>query len=359
MLTFLRKIVVSLLLLLVLLAVLSAAYRPGVRAALKAALALDVGVNTLALGDSHAECSVDDRAVPWLRNLGVSAESSVISFWKLHHFLDQNPGQVKNVFFFVAPKSITSSFEHRWHAVPRVVEWKFIVQNLGWLLPPEARRTFCLTWQKRLYLWLRCDIGLPLGGYYSRRLSMGGFNDRDSGKAVNPSPAANLAVTPTASVLEVDHSPLLANHVRRLVQAGLDNGASVYLINSPVRVMHLPRSAPDPSDPYYSLMRELSGDPRVSFHDFGNYPLPADCFRDRSHLNPKGAAIFTQHLVELIGGPRPREDLPERTAAGSTHMPGPRKYAVGAAALLCCCVIPLMRRRVPAPSQAPIKELDG
>jgi len=352
--TFLRKTVVALLLLLVLGAGLSVACRPWARARVKAALALDVGVTTLALGHSHAECSVDDRALPWLRNFGSSAETSVVSFWKLHHLLDQNPDQVQNVLFFVTPGSITSRVEHLWHALPKYIQTRFIRQDLGWLLPAEARRTFSISWRIRLYLWLRCDIGLPLQCYSSFPISLGRFLDRDSGKARAPLAPAGQ---PTDSASPVDYSPLLANHVRRFVQEATDSGASVYLIRSPILVADSQRSAPDPGDPYYSLMGELSRDPRVSFHDFGDYPLPADCFRDMSHLNLKGAAIFTQHLVELIGEPELREGPPERTVANAIQIPGPRACAVGAAALLCCCLLPFMRRRVPAPSQAPIREL--
>jgi hypothetical protein len=354
--TFIRKTVIALLLLLVLAAGLTVARRSSVRAGLKGALTLDGGVTTLALGDSHAQCSVDDRALPWLRNFGNSAESSVISSWKLRHILGRNPGQVEAVIFFVGPHSITSFLEHRWHSQP-FAEAKLITQNNAWLLPPEARRTFALTWTKRLYVWLRYDIGLPLGVYASLPCDLGGFNDRYSGKAAAPPPSSGQPSNPASSALSADYSLLFANHIRRFVQEATDGGASVYLINSPIRVVaDRERSAPDPGDPFHSLIGELCRDSKVSFHDFRDYPLPADCFRDKNHLNPKGAAIFTQRLVQLIGEPQLREGPPERTVAAS-QIPGPRACAVGAAALLCCCLLPFMRRRVTAPSQAPIQEL--
>jgi hypothetical protein len=349
--TFLRKITAWSVILLILVGALIVIYRAWAAIAMGEALTLDPVVSAVVVGDSRARCSVDDRGLPWLRNFGSSAESPVISYWKLHHLLKRNPQKIRTVLFFVSPHSVRSDEEHARHTLPHLFEAKLTRDNLGRLLPAEALRTFSLTWQRRLYLWLKDDIGVPLGVYQSSRFRMGGFDAAVWGPRVDSLPAPPPATTQPMPMLAVDESPLIIEHIRRLVQVASTHGAEVYLVNSPVRpTAGGKQSISTQNGPYHSLMTELARAPHATFLDLRHYPLAPDSFRNASHLNPKGAGIFTRHLVELTGAPPPREGSRERASVASIQVPGPRTYAVGAAALLCCCLLPFMRRSVPASS---------
>lgn len=59
-----------------------------------------------------------------------------------------------------------------------------------------------------------------------------------------------------------------------------DYGATVYLVNSPVlrQISDSDTRERESNQWYYSLMDELSADPRVRFLDLADLPLPSDCF---------------------------------------------------------------------------------
>ena len=84
------------------------------RSTIRNKLKLSENVTVVALGDSHAACSVDDRDKTWLRNLGASAESLAVSRVKLNHLLHENP-QIKTVLLFFSFHSLTKRVEQEWH----------------------------------------------------------------------------------------------------------------------------------------------------------------------------------------------------------------------------------------------------
>jgi hypothetical protein len=339
---FLRKIALSLMILLALAAALSVLYRASAQAAMQQALTVDPAVTVVALGDSHAQCSLDDRPFPHIRNFGESAESVVISYWKLHRLLSLNPGQIKDVLFFVSPRSLTFKVIQQWHNQPDVSDRKFLVLNEGLILPSSARDTFFFPWRKRVYLWLRYDMGVPLGVYFSSRLSVGGFGPwAGSMAATSGRPPNATESVPAAERGGAERSPLLVDHIRRLVRTGTEGGARVYLVNSPTwRVApRLRVTAGERDKAYQSLMVELARNPMVTFLDFGDYPLAAECFGNSSHLNSKGAGVFTEHLCKEVGcyvpcsGTLPDSQRHHRIA-------GPYVYAALAGVALCLCVLP-------------------
>ena len=243
---------------------------------------------------------------------------------------------------FVSPHSITERIRRRWHAQPEFFEAKLTTLNLASLMPPAARREFGLGWRGLCYLRLKCDIGIPVGVWSAFRFGMGGFNPSFAGRAVDVSPGPE-AVQSRSAPSSPKLSPLLIQHIRHAVALCRKHGAKVLLVNSPDMGQHGDASAQSPGlHAYADLMAELSQYPEVGFLDYGDMPLGSECFRDGSHLNPKGAAVFTECLLghmERFNSVAPRAMAsPSSVRRAADYLPGPRTYAYASALCLLLCI---------------------
>lgn len=249
------------------------------------------GRNILVVGDSHTECAIDDNIFSRSVNISLSATSYAVSFLKIKRMIQDNP-RIDTVLLSFHSNSLSPDAES-WnkgdiineHLAILVFLSEFkdiypLVRNVDFYFA-FAKATFTPHILKMLAKRFRGQVesikSVPVGGY--KRL------DRDKLRIDIDQLGNN---DPERVVM--DTSSLQYHYLQRTILLCNQAEVKLILINCPIykvdRYMERVR--------FDSLRTALF--PGVDYLDFSAFPLPDRCYGDITHLNYRGAEIFSTYL---------------------------------------------------------------
>jgi hypothetical protein len=261
----------------------------------RASFEFDREKNILILGDSHTEAALDDKILQRSENVSQSASICLFSYCKLKRFLESNP-QIDTVLLSFWYGPLTNKGYDRWLSGFTAAKIGSHFTLLGRdehilyrsLLSQSLPKTFSIRFFVK-HVLLRKNVtykDLGIGKYHA-------LNGYKLLKDIEKHEAGLKAKTSN----ETDDDWNLCQKEYLLKIANLCKQKDVCLI-----LIATPVYRPDRYDNLerlYDYRQKYL--PEACFLDYSNFSLPDSCYKDITHLNYRGAEIFSRYLQETLG----------------------------------------------------------
>lgn len=248
-------------------------------------------------GNSTVECSVDDRLIGHSINIAQAGEAYLYSYAKIKALLEENP-QIRYVFISYSYADLLIEKEETW-----VLDGYFIVEkvrNYNYLLGRQER-AFLLKSNPASYLsgviksvvvnletvaksFVKDGPGnsIPVFGGYKRL-------DRDKLSA-DPGSGTGKDEKVLQSITQV-------RYLRMISELCHQHSVKLVMLNPPKHNSYNENLNPGIRQLWLDVRNSLPSD---SLLDLSGFLLPDSCFGDLSHLNYKGARVFSHHLNDIL-----------------------------------------------------------
>jgi hypothetical protein len=248
-------------------------------------------------GNSTVECSVDDRLINHSINIAQAGEAYLYSYAKIKALLEENP-HIRYVFISYSYADLLFEKEETW-----VLDDYFIVEkvrNYHYLLDKQERE-FLVKRNPAAYLngviksvIVNLETAARSFGKEGVSNSIPGFGgykrlDRDK-----------LSVDSgfeTGGDEKVQHSIHQVRYLRMISEICRQHSVKLVLFNPPKHASYNDNVRPEIRQLWLDVRHSLPSD---SLLDLSGFLMPDSCFGDLSHLNYRGASVFSQHLNEIL-----------------------------------------------------------
>jgi len=251
-------------------------------------------------GNSAVECSVDDGLIKHSVNIAQSGEAYLYSYSKLKALLNAND-HIKTVFISFSYGDLLIEKELSWLFSNEFVVEK--IQHYNYLLDlPE--KTLILKNNPQAYF-----LGLTKSIYKNAILVLSNFSTGSpAGKLVNFGGYKylvrdKLEADPGNYVnqkADFEKSSLQEKYLKMISDLCRQHSVTLVLFNPPKYKSYNKNLDMGIWNLWFEVRNSLPGD---SLLDLSGYVLPDSCYGDLSHLNYKGARIFSQYLNEQLNPP--------------------------------------------------------
>jgi hypothetical protein len=269
----------------------------------KASFRLPPEKTILVLGDSHTECAVDDALFSQSVNISASAHHYLYTYCKLKKLLSENK-HIKTV--LLSYNGISEGIDERWLFDDKIIAAR--IPCYLFLMGKEERdvyrgnKAFALAFlripvRKRNLLVM---VKFFRNGRLSYKdLRIGGFRKEAGNNLPKDVPDSNKNDTEEKADNFQETTPLRfafyqTQYLSKIIDFCKAQNVELVLIATPL--YKFVNSDADPLLSYYQ--ERLEG---VRFLDFRDMVLPESWYKDRAHLNYKGAEFFSRYLAEHYG----------------------------------------------------------
>lgn len=270
-------------------------------------------VTILIAGDSHTQSAINPDYISHSVNIAESAENYFYTYYKLRHFLDNNP-QVTTVILAFS-----------WHNFSADYQESFMFSDISstidlyFPLLDQAGRDVIKSWNSSyLVPWARHTLGMPLQVYRERLLQrkilglplnrenfdfFGGYRSSKTSNVSQENISKKLKryynVTSSSGS---NSSTYMTDYFGKILELCAKRHIKVVLFNSPVHKMYRD-GVPKSSVTYFNALKSklLLQYENVEYVDCSDFTLPTDHFYDGDHVNSKGTKVVTEYLVLKLG----------------------------------------------------------
>ena len=248
-------------------------------------------------GNSTVECSVDDRLIDHSINIAQAGEAYLYSYAKTKALLKENP-QIRYVFISYSYADLLIEKEETW-----VLDDYFIVEkvrNYHYLLDKQEK-VFLFRSNPAAYfngvvksVLVSLETVVKSVGREGAGNSIPGFGgykrlDRDK---LSADPGSEKGKDE-----KVLQSKNQVRYLRMISDLCRQHSVKLVLFNPPKHQSYNENLNPEIRQLWLDVRNSLPSD---SLLDLSGFLLPDSCFGDLSHLNYKGARVFSRHLNELL-----------------------------------------------------------
>lgn len=244
-----------------------------------------IDANILFLGNSRVQYGIDDRLIPRAFNAGLNADNYVFSYLKLKLLKKYNP-QIDTLYLGYDAPSVYNYFEkttndkfhpYFWDILDKD-DWLFFIENDSDIF------TSPLHWLKILY---------PLRSYISevsfQNLGLGGFSELYRDKLRED---IELMKGNKKNGVKVQPNLLQKKYLDKIVSFCHRENIELYFIN-------MPSYTKDTNEDLWN--NKLLNYENIRYYDFECIELPDSCYGDITHLNYRGAKVFTSFMINKLG----------------------------------------------------------
>lgn len=255
-------------------------------------------------GNSTVECSVDDRLIDHSINIAQAGEAYLYSYAKIKALLEAN-AHIRNVFISYSYADLLIEKEETWLLSNYFMVEK--VQNYNYLLDRQERLLLIRS-NPAAYLsgvaksaiksFETVAISSGTGGHGNSIPDFGGYKRLERDK---------LSIDPaleTGSDEKVQQSTNQVKYLRMISELCHQYSVKLVLLNPPKHKSYNERVNHEIRQLWLDVRNSLPAD---SLLDLSGFLMPDSCFGDLSHLNYKGASVFSHHLNEILY-PNPEEN---------------------------------------------------
>jgi hypothetical protein len=268
---------------------------------------LPEGIDVLILGDSHIEAAIDPALIPGSRNVAISAEPFMASYYKLSRLLDHNPG-VRAVVLGFGPHNLSQFNDEKFLSPPTAPEmFRRYHRLLPWWRMKEVPVSVSagLAGEAR-YLWTpNGDLLRGLAFHFfsrppQRHPYLGGFHPGTekvrSDSALSAVTTRHFRPTPSGVV----YSNLQEQFLRKIVDSVVEKGVTLVLVSTPTHDRYREAIPHFLRHRFLTLWEELVSLPGVSGLDLSDLELTDDDYRDFDHVSESGATRVTVNIAEHL-----------------------------------------------------------
>lgn len=252
-------------------------------------VAIDQSRNILLLGHSMGECAVDPSVATSIANYCQSSEHAMQSYLKLKYILRDNP-QIDTVMFTFCPSTFGSGADSNIFENGAVATIKMKLFH-----PLMGVDELLLFWDNQILYENLSPISyfksVISGDKYINEL--GGFINLERYKLQKDIELRKSAPAPTVPSAQNDDYQKL--YLSKMISLCKDANIEFIFIQLPIYQ----------ADVYFDLVYSDSVRralfPDIKLIDFKDVQLPDSAYADITHLNYRGAKIFSKVLMEKLG----------------------------------------------------------
>jgi len=259
-------------------------------------MTLNYGIRNLFAGNSSVECAVDDRLVKHSVNIAESGEAYLYSYIKIKALLEANK-HLEAVFLGYSFADLLFEKEESWLFSDEYIIEK--VKSYNYLLESQERKLLLANNPKAFLRGL-------LKSVFSNFSSALGSNavPKSAGELVNFG-GYKLLVRDKLMVdpgLASDNHPIVKSpqqekYLRMISDLCQQHQIRLVLFTTPKHSSYIESL----DEENYSLWLDVRNSlPSDSLLDLSGFVLPDSCFGDLSHLNYRGARLFSGYLDTLL-----------------------------------------------------------
>ncbi|MDR0422049.1 MAG: hypothetical protein LBH72_03445 [Proteiniphilum sp.] len=250
----------------------------------KVSFKLPEGKHILVLGNSRTEQSVDDRIFSRATNFSQGAEAYLYSYCKLRKFLAENE-QVDTVLLSFRGRTVRlddEQFFSKMYMADKIPHYLTLLEREDIAVFSGEKASFIYAVLQSPFLFFKEKIfnqASTIGAYFESHRNKLQVDIMRRNRKADRERDANISIYQKTYLLKI---------------AELCKSKDVELI-----LLNVPMYKPE----VYGE-KELSDDfheaymPDVKYMDYSSFPLPDSCYGDITHLNYRGARIFSQYLQE-------------------------------------------------------------
>jgi hypothetical protein len=248
-------------------------------------------------GDSYVECAVDDNIVGHSINIAESGEAYLYSYVKLKSLIDNNKN-IKVVFLGFSYGDVLMEKEIDWLFSDQFVIEK--VQHYNYLLSSSEK---ALLFNRNPQAYLKgvvksvyYNLVAVLKSYYSSRsgrklINFGGYKYLVRDKLqVDPGIELYKSVPVEKSAVQEKYLGLISDLCR-------DKSVRLVLFETPKYKTYNMNVDDNVRQIWLNVRNSFPGDSLLNLSEF---TLPDSCYGDLTHVNYRGARIFSRYLNNLI-----------------------------------------------------------
>lgn len=259
-------------------------------------LKLKSNINIVFAGDSNIECAVNDSLIPNSVNIAQGGEAYLYTYVKLKSLLKYNK-QIKTVFLGFSFHTLNQSREKTW-----LFEEDFVLEKnkyYNYLLGNRERSLIFRTSPKIYVQGIRdytfTNFISVAKSYYSKNIiNFGGYKFLDRNKLQEN---IKLNKSKPDSVFHFEEGKYQIEYLKRISDLCKENKIKLILLNAPKHITLTKSFNYNKSDYGFAVSSILEND---SLLDLSSLYFQDSCYADVTHLNYKGARIFSELLSEKI-----------------------------------------------------------
>lgn len=248
-------------------------------------------------GNSTVECSVDDRLIDHSINIAQAGEAYLYSYAKIKALLEENP-HIRYIFISYSYADLLIEKEETWVVSDYFMEEK--VQNYHYLLD-KKERVILFTCNPGAYLnGLIKSVVKNLVAVARGILTKGSVNSIPNFGGYKRLVRDKLSIDPgfeTGMDESVQQSTIQIRYLRMISELCQQHSVKLILFNPPKHKSYKENVNPDVMQLWLDVRHSLPAD---SLLDLSGFLMPDSCFGDLSHLNYRGANVFSRHLNEIL-----------------------------------------------------------
>lgn len=260
-------------------------------------LKLGNNIDVVFAGNSAVECAVDDNLIPGSINIAQSGEAYLYSYAKIKALIETNE-QIKTLFLGFSYADLQMEKEESWLFNDEFVIEK--VQYYNYLLDAPEKDLIMSKNPKAYIKGLAKSVFnnlISISKSYTQSASgqeltnFGGYKYlvRDRLEADTGVDFKNETVSEKSYQQE--------KYLKMISELCLAHSIKLVLLNTPKHRSYYENVEEDILKIWYDTRNSLYRD---SLLDLSAYELPDSCFGDLSHLNYRGARVFSHYLNEIM-----------------------------------------------------------
>jgi len=261
-------------------------------------LNLSTDLNLVFAGNSTVECAVEDRLIDHSINVAQAGEAYLYSFAKIKALLDQND-HIKTVFIGYSYADLLFEKEETWllndyFMVEKVQYYRYVLDNQEKVFLLKSNPIAYLKGVIKSVVKSFETVAKSFSADVNRNSipNFGGYKRLDRDK-LNEDPAIDTGrdeiVKPSTNQLR---------YHRMISELCHQRSVDLVMFNPPKHNSYYENLDPEIKQLWLDVRHSLSADLLL---DMAAFPMPDSCYGDLSHLNYRGARIFSEYLNEIIG----------------------------------------------------------
>jgi len=261
-------------------------------------LQISEDINMVFTGDSKVESAVDDNLIANAINIAQSGEAYLYSYVKIRSLIECND-QIKIIFIGFSPENFLMETEEKWlfgdiSVIEKIKSYNYLLNY--------SDKSLIIKHNSEAYLkGLTKSIFRNILSYFKtfsskdingRPINFGGYSHLERDKLQQDIKIMNLNKENS-----FEKSLIQERYLRMISELCRQKSVKLILLNTPRYKYYNMNINEQVWQNWLSVRNSLPGD---SLMDFSTFSLPDSCFGDLSHLNYKGAELFSQYLNELL-----------------------------------------------------------
>jgi hypothetical protein len=260
-------------------------------------LKINKDIDKVFAGDSNIECAINDSLIANSINIAQSGEAYMYSYIKIESLLKYN-NQISTIYIGFSPWDLLKDTEERWlfkdeFVIEKVTSYNYLLNYSDKsVLIKDNPTAYIRGLMKSIFSNFKAFINsYNLEDSKRKITNFGGYEYVESNK-LQEDIKMNLFKTQT-----FEEGIFQKKYLKKISQLCRQKSIRLVLLNTPKHIYYNTNIDKDIKQNWLNVRNSLSGD---SLMDLSTLSFPDSCFRDLTHLNYKGAKLFSEYLNEKL-----------------------------------------------------------